>query len=1517
MFQKAHSWCILRGPVRARADAAAPGRRPDDRPGEGGGHREQQRNHGPHPRAPHADAAPCRAPRDALRRACAFRAPLRASRARLAPPPPAAPDAVTVTRADGALSVSWSAVKDATGYNVNITSDGKKSWSRAATRVEGTSTTITGVDNTLTYVAAVQSVNDNGVGGWRDSASAGPYTPPPTITVPDAPASVTVTRGAFGQGTLSVSWPAVSGAASYNVRYSDDGGQTWTGGPSGVAGTSASITGVNDALPYYVAVQASNSAGTSGWTQSSIVSVECPQGHVCITTAPDAVASVSVTRSDGALTASWDAVDGATHYHVTYSADGMQSWSLAASNHASTAITISANNADTYVVGVRAGNDHGWSAWTNSAAAGPYVPPVPDPPAAVASVTVTRADGALTASWDAPTGATAYHVTYSADWGQSWTSAADAHTGTSITISADNAKAYTVGVRAGNSAGWSDWTNSAVAHSYFPAERGIIIRDSGGAAITALAVPEGGEASYQVVLAAAPTETTKVCVYISVRDKNDPDITFKGQAADIVSIDVIFTPDNWNVPQTVTLVAAEDDDYVNGARDSGLDARDYYAGKVDLAVTEIDNDAPPAPASVTVTRSDGALAVSGYAVSGATKYHVTYSSNGGATWTLAAFDHAGTSIDITGADNDATYVVGVRAGADGGWSAWTNSAAIGPLPAAPANLTVTNGDGFFDLAWDAVSGATGYDVRAKISNSASWTNVAAGVTATSYRYTTAAVVNKLAVRTRNAGGASAWTELSRGPNDEWLSTVQQSGASAQSLTMAAAQSGASAQSVQGQSQLAAPASITVTRDNNTRDEKLRVSWAAVSGASGYNLACASRPPSNTPHSSVSWWHCGSVTSGSTTSFIVDEDKVSDLEYNRSYMVAVRAVTSNAADASPWTLSTDVHPAFTPDGRTMSTSRAAGSISLSWDRQIFSQGYEIECATRENNVTSAYTLCADVENQTVVNGKITATISSWTAGGTDYTIDDSKIYDISVRTTNAWGHSPFVFAPLIYPANTQTVSGIGVTTATLTVANYSGSWYYKADKAPDNTCKGPVSGSTKTLTGLTAHTAYVYSAYSDSTCAIAYLIDTVPLTTLSSVSNLGSTKSGDSDIGLQAVAFTTGPNTGGYDLKSVTLPIRNKGGSQGLKVTLRAMQGTGQYSSSSQPSTTILATLSGTAPTSSSWTDTTFTCSGSGCNLDPDTTYFVVAIPNESGFPYAFAYAAAQTETAQPSGNGWSIEFGHYKSSTRDPWKSWSDWNIAEFAFATVPTLASSNVTATGATLTIAGHSGDWWYKHTTPTGGTCSASAVTGTSATLTLTANTAYTFAAYSDASCSTLLATAASFTTPAQVVSVSNLSETTSGAIFSVGGSIGDYAQEFTTGSNSGGYTLSSVTLDISTVLNATGFTLAIHDVQSSGNNVGEPATTARATLTGTAEGGQATFTCSSNCDLAASTSYFVYISAPGANAVLLSGTASNSETLTPSGNGWSIADALRYEQGSWALHNSNSLKIKVTATAKSGGL
>ena len=103
--------------------------------------------------------------------------------------PPGTPASVTATRGNGTLTVTWDAVDDATAYNINTSADHKASWQRAASNVTGTSTTLTGLNNAAAYYVAVQAVNANGSGGWRNSGLI------PALQTPTAPASVSLTRG--------------------------------------------------------------------------------------------------------------------------------------------------------------------------------------------------------------------------------------------------------------------------------------------------------------------------------------------------------------------------------------------------------------------------------------------------------------------------------------------------------------------------------------------------------------------------------------------------------------------------------------------------------------------------------------------------------------------------------------------------------------------------------------------------------------------------------------------------------------------------------------------------------------------------------------------------------------------------------------------------------------------------------------------------------------------------------------------------------------------------------------------------------------------------------------------------------------------------------------------------------------------------------------------------------------------------------------------------------------------------
>ena len=123
---------------------------------------------------------------------------------------------------------------------------------------------------------------------------------------------------------------------------------------------------------------------------------------------------------------------------------------------------------------------------------------------------------------------------------------------------------------------------------------------------TALTVPEGGSASYTVVLDTPPTDDVTITVARSSGD--DADLTVSSDTdtdtdMDTDSVTLTFTNSNWSMQQTVTILAAEDDDSEHGTAlfthaVAGPGAYDGLTAP-GLTATENDNDPPGIMASET------------------------------------------------------------------------------------------------------------------------------------------------------------------------------------------------------------------------------------------------------------------------------------------------------------------------------------------------------------------------------------------------------------------------------------------------------------------------------------------------------------------------------------------------------------------------------------------------------------------------------------------------------------------------------------------------------------------------------------------------------------------------------------------------------------------------------------------------------------------------------------------------------------------------------------------------------
>ena len=103
------------------------------------------------------------------------------------------------------------------------------------------------------------------------------------------------------------------------------------------------------------------------------------------------------------------------------------------------------------------------------------------------------------------------------------------------------------------------------------------------------------------------------------------------------------------------------------------------------------------------------------------------------------------------------------------------------------------------------------------------------------------------------------------------------------------------------------------------------------------------------------------------------------------------------------------------------------------------------------------------------------------------LTDGTSYTFKVVAVNATGDSAESAESDAAAPTDETLAASSVThnSATLTIGNYTGNWYYQADTGPHSaSCQGPVSagGSAVDLSGLSPGTSYTYTAYSDSACS---------------------------------------------------------------------------------------------------------------------------------------------------------------------------------------------------------------------------------------------------------------------------------------------------------------------------------------------------------------------------------------------------------------------------------------------------
>lgn len=311
--------------------------------------------------------------------------------AHAAPATPTGLRVVSVT--DTTVTMAWNTTPGATAYRLwyGVNAGGTKATMHEPGNV--TTTTITGLTPGTTHHIDISA---------SDASGRSAYTPRlPVRTAPAMPRGFTVS--AAGPTSLSLSWHASPGAASYRVWYGVNADGTKATKHEAGSATTATIGGLTPGTTYHVDVSAADADGhRSAYTARVPVTLPVPGAPPT----PTGLTAAEVTSTSATLT--WTSAPEAARHRVWHgvNADGTKATLVPVGKETTTTITDLAPGT-THYVDVAAENAAGQRS--------PYTPKVAVRTAvatptgfAVSATTPTS----VTFTWTRSTGAAGYRLYY-------------------------------------------------------------------------------------------------------------------------------------------------------------------------------------------------------------------------------------------------------------------------------------------------------------------------------------------------------------------------------------------------------------------------------------------------------------------------------------------------------------------------------------------------------------------------------------------------------------------------------------------------------------------------------------------------------------------------------------------------------------------------------------------------------------------------------------------------------------------------------------------------------------------------------------------------------------------------------------------------------------------------------------------------------------------------------------------------------------------------------------------------
>ena len=224
--------------------------------------------------------------------------------------PPDAPTLDSVNPSVGSLALVWSAPADTgtgsvTGYSIQYKLGTSSTWVDWTFSGTSTSTSITGLQNGVSYDVQIAAKNIIGLGAYAGSTvSTG-------STVPDAPTSLTLTPSG---SQIEANWTAPgnnggSAITGYSVQYKTGVSATWIDWTHTATSTTATITGLTNGTEYDVRVASKNLIGTGTYTSESVI----PNISLAVP------ANITATPDTDNIVVNWGDVTDATGYVIQWS----------------------------------------------------------------------------------------------------------------------------------------------------------------------------------------------------------------------------------------------------------------------------------------------------------------------------------------------------------------------------------------------------------------------------------------------------------------------------------------------------------------------------------------------------------------------------------------------------------------------------------------------------------------------------------------------------------------------------------------------------------------------------------------------------------------------------------------------------------------------------------------------------------------------------------------------------------------------------------------------------------------------------------------------------------------------------------------------------------------------------------------------------------------------------------------------------------------------------------------------